>query len=155
MLFNNALHLGSNVKNRNVQWLAKEMSLAGRGYSSVQLNKLHYIADIKAYPSLCVDYLIGLAIISTISQLFCLENHHLCNKFFQFKLQVSCILQPPPSQNNFIVEALGALGLFCSIFQKGPTITILKDLLFICFILYNSNIFLPSVSFKELPLTFQ
>ncbi len=52
MLFNNALHLGSNVKNRNVQWLAKEMSLAGRGYSSVQLNKLHYIADIKAYPSL-------------------------------------------------------------------------------------------------------
>lgn len=155
MLFNNATSIMHCIWNRNVQWSTKEMSLAGRGYSSVQLNKLLNIADIKAYPGLCVDYLIGLAIISTISQLFCLANHRRCNKFFYFKLQVSCILQPPPTQNNFIVEALGALGLLCNSFQKGPTITILKDLLFICFILYNSNLFLSSVSFKELALTFQ
>jgi len=80
------------MKNPNVQWLAKEMSVAGRGYSSVQLDKLHYIVDIKADPGLCVDYLIGPAIISTSSQLFCLANLRLCNKFFLFKLQVFCIL---------------------------------------------------------------
>jgi hypothetical protein len=62
------------MKNGNVQWLAKEMSLAGQGYTSVQLNKLHYIADIKAYPGLCVDYLIGLVIISTISNCFALQT---------------------------------------------------------------------------------